>query len=150
MKEKHAKNNQYLHDFVLGFADGLTVPFALTVGLSGLGARKLVVLGGLAELFSGSLSMGLGAYIAAITDRQHYQTEMRREFDEVEKVPEQEMEEVYDILCSYGPDRQTAKPYVETLCKNKRQGVQVDIPDVSTPDVHTLTQSVHDGPGAQD
>ena len=131
MKEKHAKNHQHLHDFVLGFADGLTVPFALTVGLSGLGARKLVIIGGLAELFSGSLSMGLGAYLAAITDRQQYQTEMRRELDEVEEIPEQEMEEVYDILCSYGPDRQTAKPYVEALCKNKRQWVQVGIPSVS-------------------
>ena len=146
MTEKHAKNNQYLHDFVLGFADGLTVPFALTVGLSGLGARKLVIIGGLAELFSGSLSMGLGAYLAAITDRQHYQTEMRREVDEVEEVPEQEMEEIYNILCSYGPDRQTAKPYVESLCKNKRQWVQVGITYVSMPNVYTLTRSVYDGP----
>ena len=125
MTERHTKNSRYLHDFVLGFADGLTVPFALTVGFSSLGSQKLVIIGGLAELLSGAISMGLGAYLAALTDRQHYQNELRREQDEVEKTPGQEKESVYEILCSYGPDRETIRPFVEALCQDKTKWIQV-------------------------
>lgn len=131
MTEKHAKNSKYLEDFVLGFADGLTVPFALTAGLSSLGSSKLVVIGGLAELFSGSISMGLGAYLAAITSRQHYDAELTKERNEVQEVPHIEKEEIYDILCSYGPNRTQAQPFVDALCKNEEKWIQVS-PTVST------------------
>ena len=69
MSEKSAPNRYLsaLKNFTIGFSDGLTVPFALTAGLSSLGSAKLVIVGGLAELFSGSISMGLGAYLAATT-----------------------------------------------------------------------------------
>lgn len=124
MAEPHSKHGQYYHDFILGFADGLTVPFALTAGLSSLGSTKLVVIGGLAELFSGAVSMGLGSYLAAVTELQRYENERSREVDEVEKYPEKEMDEVYDILCGYGPTREQAKPYVSALCTRKSQWIE--------------------------
>lgn len=125
MAEKHVKHSRYLEDFVLGFADGLTVPFALTAGLSSLGSSKLVVIGGLAELFSGSISMGLGAYLAAITSRQRYQAELNKERAEVREVPHIEKDEIYEIMCSYVPDRAQVKPFVEALCKDEEKWIQV-------------------------
>jgi vacuolar iron transporter family protein len=125
MAELHSQNSRYLHDFVLGFADGLTVPFALTVGFASLGSQKLVIMGGLAELLSGALSMGLGQYLAALTDRQHYQNEQKREQFEVENSPGEEREEIYEILCSYGPTREEARPFVEALCHNQAKWIQV-------------------------
>lgn len=73
--EKHTGHSIFIRDSIIGFADGLTVPFALTAGLSSLGDVKIVVLGGLAELFAGSISMGLGAYLAAATEKKHYEVE---------------------------------------------------------------------------
>jgi hypothetical protein len=71
--EKHmGQYDSILRDVIIGFSDGLTVPFALTAGLSSLGSTKIVIMGGLAELFSGMISMGLGAYLAADTERQHW------------------------------------------------------------------------------
>jgi vacuolar iron transporter family protein len=125
MPEPHSTHSRHLPSFVLGFADGLTVPFALTVGFASLGSSKLVILGGLAELFSGAISMGLGQYLAALTDRQHYQNELAREQREVEEVPEKEREEVYEILCAYGPGREAVRPFVEALCEEKGGWVRV-------------------------
>lgn len=82
--ESHSNNGSLIRDITIGFADGLTVPFALTAGLSSLGSTKIVVIGGLAELFSGMISMGLGAYLAAATERQHWQAEYERECWEVD------------------------------------------------------------------
>jgi vacuolar iron transporter family protein len=127
MPEPHNSHSRYLHDFVLGFADGLTVPFALTVGFASLGSQKLVVIGGLAELFSGAISMGLGQYLAALTDRQHYQNELAREHREVEEMPTKEREEIYEILCSYGPSREDTRPFVEALCRDKGSWVKVSL-----------------------
>jgi VIT1/CCC1 family predicted Fe2+/Mn2+ transporter len=56
---------RFLSDFTLGFSDGITVPFALTAGLSSLGKTDAVITGGLAELCAGSISMGIGGYLAA-------------------------------------------------------------------------------------
>jgi hypothetical protein len=125
MSEPHTKNGRYLHDFVLGFADGLTVPFALTTGFAGLGSQRIVIIAGVAELLSGAISMGLGAYLAALTDRQVYHNELRREQKEVEQVPVREKEEIFDILCSYGPERDAVKPFVDALCRDKDAWIKV-------------------------
>jgi VIT1/CCC1 family predicted Fe2+/Mn2+ transporter len=69
-KENHSNSSILVGDIIIGFADGLTVPFALTAGLSSIGSLNLVILGGLAELFAGSISMGLGAFLAAATERK--------------------------------------------------------------------------------
>lgn len=146
MTERHAKHSQYLEDFVLGFADGLTVPFALTAGLSSLGSPKLVVIGGLAELFSGSISMGLGAYLAAITSRDHYEAELAREHSEVRDVPDMEKKEIYEILCSYGPTRSQVQPFVDALCENEEKWLQVCASHLSQPrNIFADCDPVHDG-----
>lgn len=100
----------------VGFADGLTVPFALTAGLSSLGSTKLVVIGGLAELFSGMISMGLGAYLAAATERQHWEAEYERERWEVDHCPDREREEIYEVFDKYGISRAAARGVVDELC----------------------------------
>lgn len=122
--ESHADHNDMLRDIIIGFADGLTVPFALTAGLSSLGDTRLVVMGGLAELFSGAISMGLGAYLAAKTEREHYNSEERRERDEVANMPDEERQEIYDIMARYHISYDAATPLVTELCKNPEMWVQ--------------------------
>ncbi|ROV91923.1 hypothetical protein VPNG_09752 [Cytospora leucostoma] len=114
--ETHSNNGDMIRDMTIGFADGLTVPFALTAGLSSLGSTRLVVIGGLAELFSGMISMGLGAYLAAVTERQHWEAEYAREQWEVDHCPEREREEIFEVLSKYGISRDAAQGVVEELC----------------------------------
>ncbi|ATY61366.1 protein CCC1, putative [Cordyceps militaris CM01] len=108
-----------LRDVIIGFADGLTVPFALTAGLSSLGSSKIVIMGGLAELFSGMISMGLGAYLAAVTERDHYASQEVRERCHVDTMPEAQRAEVYAILEKYAVSRAAAQPLVDELCRNR-------------------------------
>lgn len=121
--ESHSNNNNDLiRDITIGFADGLTVPFALTAGLSSLGSTKLVVIGGLAELFSGMISMGLGAYLAAATERQHWEAEYARECWEVDHCPDREREEIYEVFEKYGISREGARGVVDELCVSTSKG----------------------------
>lgn len=122
--ESHANHGNLIRNTIIGFADGLTVPFALTAGLSSLGSSKLVVLAGLAELFSGAISMGLGAYLAAVTDAKHYEVEEARERREVKEYPLAEEEAIYDILTKYGVTREECKPVVDGLKANEDNWVQ--------------------------
>lgn len=123
--ENHTRHSGLIRDFIIGFSDGLTVPFALTAGLSSLGSSRLVILGGLAELFSGAISMGLGAFQAAITERKHYEVEEARERREVRETPAEEEEEVYEIFEQYGVERVEAKGVVEGLKGSEDMWVQV-------------------------
>lgn len=121
--EPHSNgNNDLIRDITIGFADGLTVPFALTAGLSSLGSTKLVVIGGLAELFSGMISMGLGAYLAAATERQHWEAEYARECWEVDHCPDRERDEIYEVLEKYGISREGARGVVDELCVHTAKG----------------------------
>lgn len=141
--EQHSDNNgAVIRDMIIGFADGLTVPFALTAGLSSLGSTKLVVIGGLAELFSGMISMGLGAYLAAATERQQWEAEYARECWEVDHCPEREREEIYEVLEKYGISRDGARGVVEELCvhtpKGKKRWVQFMMDfELQLPEPHT-------------
>ncbi|KAH8896164.1 vacuolar iron transporter [Thozetella sp. PMI_491] len=123
-EEKHTSHSEILRDIIIGFSDGLTVPFALTAGLSSLGDSHLVVIGGLAELFSGAISMGIGGYLAASTERQHYLSEQAREREEVICQPEEEREEIYGIMEKYGISREASTPLVEQLSRNPEQWVR--------------------------
>lgn len=123
--ESHSTAGDVVRDVIIGFADGLTVPFALTAGLSSLGSTKIVILGGLAELFSGAISMGLGAYLAAVTDRDHYLNEERRERSEVAMKPEAEKEEIFDIFSDYGINRAASQGVVDCLIQNEENWVKV-------------------------
>ena len=101
--ERHFTATATVRDIVIGMADGLTVPFALAAGLTGATvASGIVVTAGLAEVVAGSIAMGLGGYLAARTDREHYEAERRREIQETVEVPEREAEEVAGIFRGYG------------------------------------------------
>ncbi len=97
-------------------SDGLTVPFALAAGLSGAAASSgLIVTGGLAEIAAGAIAMGLGGYLAAKSDRDHYQNEKRREAQEVLEKPEQEKYEVEEVFKVLWLNRTTNRPYFARL-----------------------------------
>jgi VIT1/CCC1 family predicted Fe2+/Mn2+ transporter len=102
-QEPHFQDSDTVRDIVIGMSDGLTVPFAIAAGLSGVGASTtIVVTGGLSEIAAGAIAMGLGGYLAARTDMEHYNVERKREQREVEEKPGAERAEVADILGRYG------------------------------------------------
>lgn len=109
-----------LRDVIIGFSDGLTVPFALTAGLSSLGSARLVIIGGLAELFSGMISMGLGAYLAALTERDHYHSQRRL----LSRLPPDPAADIYAILDRYHLSRAAARPVVDELCRDRHQWIR--------------------------
>ncbi|KAI8067019.1 Ccc1 family [Gilbertella persicaria] len=113
--EQHFESAEIVRDTIIGLSDGLTVPFALAAGLSSLGSSKLVIYGGAAELVSGAISMGLGGYLAARSEIEHYRTERLREEFEVEECPQDEEEEIVEILEPYGLDRETIQPLIDRL-----------------------------------
>src|SRR5579862_136401 len=101
--EHHLTSSASLRDFVLGMSDGLTVPFALAAGLSGaVNSTVIIVTAGVAEIVAGAISMGLGGYQAAKTEKDYYEAEERREHREVQTVPHVEAKEVADILRDFG------------------------------------------------
>src|SRR5205814_2617129 len=101
--EKHFTAGNFVRDVVIGMSDGLTVPFALAAGLSGaVQNTRLIVVGGLAEIAAGSIAMGLGGYLAARGDAEHYQQEKEREYREIKEIPEEEKAEVSRVFKQYG------------------------------------------------
>ncbi|MCX6048934.1 MAG: VIT1/CCC1 transporter family protein [Chloroflexi bacterium] len=114
--EKHFTATETVRDIVIGMSDGLTVPFALAAGLSGaVAATNIVVTAGLAEIAAGSIAMGLGGYLAARTDAEHYASERLREIEETVKLPDLEAQEVGDIFRDYGIDEAGVQQIVNTL-----------------------------------
>ena len=114
--EKHFTGSQTIRDIVIGMSDGLTVPFALAAGLSGaVASSHIVVTAGLAEIAAGSIAMGLGGYLAAKSDAEHYASERVREQQEVVAVPEVEAREVEQIFASFGLTAQESAPMVEAI-----------------------------------
>jgi len=106
-------------------SDGLTVPFALAAGLTGTAAAtsKLVVIAGLAEIAAGSIAMGLGGYLAARTDRDHYLSERQREIRECVELPEKETEEVAEVFRGYGMSEAEMQPVVQAICSDQKRWV---------------------------
>jgi vacuolar iron transporter family protein len=101
--EHHFTAGESVRDLVIGMSDGLTVPFALAAGLTGaVSATRIIVTAGLAEIAAGSIAMGLGGYLAARSDADHYASERRREEREVVELAEREREEVADVFRDYG------------------------------------------------
>jgi vacuolar iron transporter family protein len=116
--EKHFTASNFVRDVVIGMSDGLTVPFALAAGLSGAVVdTRLIVIGGLAEIAAGSIAMGLGGYLAARGDAEHYEQERVREYREVEEIPEQEKAEVSYVFQEYGLTPEQSKPIVDALSR---------------------------------
>jgi VIT1/CCC1 family predicted Fe2+/Mn2+ transporter len=101
--ESHLKSSDMLRDIVIGMSDGLTVPFALAAGLSGaVSSSAIIVIAGVAEICAGSIAMGLGGYLAGKTEQDHYISEKRREYEEVENLRSQELEETKDFFANIG------------------------------------------------
>jgi vacuolar iron transporter family protein len=120
-QESHFESTALVRDVVIGMSDGLTVPFALAAGLSGaVGSSRLVVLAGLAEIAAGSIAMGLGGFLAAQGDAEHYASERLREEREIVERTRDEEEEIYEIFEQYGVERGESKPVLEAL-KRKPQ-----------------------------
>jgi len=114
--EKHSTASELVRDVVIGMSDGLTVPFALAAGLSGAAASSgLIVTGGLAEIAAGAIAMGLGGYLAAKSDRDHYLNEKRREAEEVVEKPDQEKYEVEELFKGYGLTDQQIAPILQAF-----------------------------------
>jgi VIT1/CCC1 family predicted Fe2+/Mn2+ transporter len=118
--EQHSKSSDVLRDIVIGMSDGLTVPFALAAGLSGaINNTSLIIIAGLAEVAAGSIAMGLGGYLAGQTEVDHYNAELKREYDEVEQLPEKEKEEVREFFEGLGLSKEIQEKAVQELTKDK-------------------------------
>ncbi|GAC1330001.1 MAG: VIT1/CCC1 transporter family protein [Collimonas sp.] len=117
--EHHFEASDTVRDIVIGMADGLTVPFALAAGISGVAVGiDIVVTAGVAEIAAGSIAMGLGGYLAGRTERQHYYAEREREEQEILNVPHRERKEVIDIMAQYGVTKQECEPMLAGLERN--------------------------------
>jgi VIT1/CCC1 family predicted Fe2+/Mn2+ transporter len=121
--EGHFQSSETVRDVVIGLSDGLTVPFALAAGLSGAVATHIVVIAGLAEIAAGSIAMGLGGYLAARGDIEHYASERNREEREIVERVHDEEEEIYEIFEQYSVDREAATPVLEALKRNPKAWV---------------------------
>jgi len=122
--EKHLKSSDFITDVVIGMSDGLTVPFALAAGLSGaVNSNTIVITAGIAEIVAGCIAMGLGGYLAGKTEQEHYESELKREFDEVETIPEKEIQEVKEIFEEYGISKEGQNLLALELSKNKTKWV---------------------------
>ena len=114
--EHHFASSEAVRDIVIGMADGLTVPFALAAGLSGtLESSSLIVVAGFAEIVAGAIAMGLGGYLAATSDTEHYVSERAREEREVRDIPSAEAAELTTVLTSYGLTAEESAPVVMAL-----------------------------------
>lgn len=122
--EKHFTASEFIRDVVIGMADGLTVPFALAAGLTGaVAATGIVVTAGLAEIVAGSIAMGLGGYLAARTDIEHYDHEVKREEEEIITMPEMEEQEIVDVFAEYGLNKEQILPVIDALKSNPKKWV---------------------------
>ena len=114
--EKHFTAGDTVRDIVIGMSDGLTVPFALAAGLTGaISQTQVIVTAGFAEIAAGSIAMGLGGYLAARSDAEHYEHELAREQQEIQSVPEVEAQEVVDVFQAYGLTAEESATVVESL-----------------------------------
>ena len=143
--ERHLGGSQAIRDLILGVADGLTVPFALAAGVSGaVVGSGIVVTAGLAEIVAGAISMGLGGYLAARTEAQHYAKEYAREVRETEQIPNEERAEVAEILHRYGVREPLLGQVVEQIARDQEKWVDFMMRNelgLEQPDVHAAPRS---------
>jgi len=122
--EHHFTAGNTVRDIVIGMSDGLTVPFALAAGLTGAIAQtRLIVTAGFAEIAAGAIAMGLGGFLAARGDAEHYAAERQREETEIVTLPEKEAQEVRDIFVTYGLTEAESTTVVESLRRRPKDWV---------------------------
>lgn len=120
-KEAHLKQPGFLRDIVIGLSDGITVPFALTAGISGaINNNDIIITAGIAEICAGAISMGLGGYWAGKTEEEHYYNELEREYSEIKDLPLVEKEEIKEVFARYGLSKATQDIVAEELSKNDK------------------------------
>ena len=144
--EEHLTSTDLIKDIVIGMSDGLTVPFALAAGLSGVHdiQTSVIVLAGIAEISAGSIAMGLGGYLAGKTEQDHYANELAREYEEVERLPQREEEEVRDFFVSIGLSHDACEQAVADIIKDKDRWVDFMMRyelNLEKPDPKRATQS---------
>ena len=123
--EEHLESSAFLRDIVIGMSDGLTVPFALAAGLSGaVDSNNIIVIAGIAEIAAGSIAMGLGGYLAGKTEQDHYNSEMRREYYEVDHLRHREMQETKDFFAGIGLSEDLQEKAAEEVAKDKDKWVE--------------------------
>ena len=122
--ESHLKSSDLLRDVVIGMSDGLTVPFALAAGLSGaVDNSGIIVIAGIAEIAAGSIAMGLGGYLAGKTEQDHYRSEVKREYDEVENLRHKEIEETKEFFANIGLSPEIQDKATEEIARDKDRWV---------------------------
>ncbi|MBI3719662.1 MAG: VIT1/CCC1 transporter family protein [Sphingobacteriales bacterium] len=122
--ESHLKSSETLTDIVIGMSDGLTVPFALAAGLSGaVSDTHIIVIAGIAEIAAGSIAMGLGGYLAGKTEQDHYNSEVKREYDEIENLRHREIEETKDFFASIGLSEELQNNATDEIAQDKDRWV---------------------------
>jgi vacuolar iron transporter family protein len=123
--ESHLKSSQALTDIVIGMSDGLTVPFALAAGLSGAVSNSaIIVIAGIAEIAAGSIAMGLGGYLAGKTEQDHYSSEVKREYQEVENLRHKEIEETKEFFANIGLSEEIQNKATEEIAQDKDRWVE--------------------------
>ncbi len=122
--ETHLKSTDFLRDIVIGMSDGLTVPFALAAGLSGaVSNSNIIVIAGIAEICAGSIAMGLGGYLSGKTEQDHYKSEIKREYEEVENLREVEIKETKEFFASIGLSPSLQELATEEIAQDKDRWV---------------------------
>src|SRR5206468_8767043 len=122
--EEHLQSSALITDIVIGMSDGLTVPFALAAGLSGaVDSTGIIVIAGIAEIAAGSIAMGLGGYLAGKTEQDHYNSEVKREYYEVENLRHKEVEETKEFFANIGLSDELQEKATEEIAKDKKQWV---------------------------
>lgn len=122
--ENHLKSSEMLTDIVIGMSDGLTVPFALAAGLSGaVSNSNIIVIAGIAEICAGSIAMGLGGYLAGKTEQDHYASEQKREYDEVENLRHREIAETKEFFANIGLSPELQDKATEEIAQDKDRWV---------------------------
>lgn len=123
-KEEHLTSSVFLRDVVIGMSDGLTVPFALAAGLSGaVDSNAIIVIAGIAEIAAGSIAMGLGGYLAGKTEQDHYKSEMKREYYEVDHLRHREIQETKEFFAGIGLSEELQEKAAEEIARDKDKWV---------------------------
>lgn len=146
--EAHFSGSETVRDVVLGMSDGLTVPFALAAGLSGaVASSRVILVAGVAELAAGAIAMGLGGYLAAKSETDTWQSELKREHEEVEDVPAEEQDEVRKVFRAWGLKGDTLEAATHAVCADHdrwvdfmmREELNLSEPDPKRARVSALT-----------
>src|SRR5215217_4460124 len=123
--EEHLESSDFIRDIVIGMSDGLTVPFALAAGLSGaVDSTGIIVIAGIAEIAAGSIAMGLGGYLAGKTEQDHYNTELKREYYEVDHLRHREIAETKEFFANLGLSEELQDQATEEVAKDRDKWVE--------------------------